>query len=74
MTTIVKATVIIILLLLIVIITISIITIIIIIIYRSINPMNLSCLLGEVLLVSLGTNCLRVVEEEEEVDRYRDTW
>jgi len=56
------------------IIIIILIVITIIIIYRSINPMNLSCLLGEVLLVLLGTNYLIVEEEEEEVDRYRDTW
>ena len=57
----------------IIIILIVITIIIILIIYRSINPMNLSCLLGEVLLVLLGTNYL-IVEEEDEVDRYRDTW
>jgi len=61
----------------IIILLLIVITIIIIIIYRSINPMNLSCLLGEVLLDLLGTNYLIVEEEEEEedeVDRYRDTW
>ena len=59
----------------IIIILLLIVITIIIIIYRSINPMNLSCLLGEVLLVLLGTNYLIVEEEEEdEVDRYRDTW
>ena len=44
--------------------------------YRSINPMNPSCLLGEVPLDSQGMNCLIEAEEEEEeeVDRCRGIW